>query len=225
MPATASSTSTPQRWAGLSSDDRRAARRALLVATAFDLLGTDGDGGTTVRAVCARSRLNPRYFYESFADRDELLVAVYDQQVSELGALLAERLAAVDDDEEAFTRTGVETVVRFVAEDPRRAKVLYTEALGNEALARRRRQTLHDVGASLTALGRERHGPPPEGETIGAVAASLLVGGLTESVVAWLDGHLEVTLDQLVDDMTALFLATTASTRAIATARARASTP
>ena len=29
-------------------------------------------------------------------------------------------------------------IVRFVAEDPRRARVLYTEALGNEALARRR---------------------------------------------------------------------------------------
>ncbi len=221
MPSATHSTPAPQRWAGLSSDDRRAARRELLVATAFDLLGTEGDGGTTVRAVCARSRLNPRYFYESFTDRDELLVAVYEQQVTELADLLAARLAEGGADEETFTRTGVETVVRFVAEDPRRAKVLYTEALGNEALARRRNQTLHDVGASLTALGRERLGPPPEGETIGEVAASLLVGGLTESIVAWLDGHLAVTLDQLVDDLTALFLATTASTRAIATARAR----
>ena len=39
--------------------DRRAERRALLVEAAFDLLGTEGWGGTTVRAVCHAARLNP----------------------------------------------------------------------------------------------------------------------------------------------------------------------
>jgi AcrR family transcriptional regulator len=208
------------RWVGVPADERRAERRRLLVEAAFELLGTEGDTSTTVRAVCAATRLNPRYFYESFADRDALLLAVYDQQVAELGALLAGRLAEVGDDEAAFTRTGIETVVRFVAEDPRRARVLYTEALGNEALARRRVDTLHQVGATLTELGRERHGPPPEGETIGLVAASMLVGGLTETIVAWLDGHLDVTIDQLIDDAVALFQATTEATRQITTTRA-----
>lgn len=220
MPSTTAAGS--HRWVGVPVDERRAERRRLLVDAAFELLGTEGDAGTTVRAVCAATRLNPRYFYESFADRDALLLAVYDQQVAELGALLAERLAGVGDDEAAFTRTGIETVVRFVAEDPRRARVLYTEALGNEALARRRVTTLHDVGAALTELGRERHGPPPPGETIGLVAASMLVGGLTETIVAWLDGHLAVTLDQLIADVTALFQATTEASRTITADRASA---
>jgi len=218
---TAAATAGAHRWVGVPPDERRAERRRLLVEAAFELLGTDGDAGTTVRAVCAATRLNPRYFYESFGDRDALLLAVYDQQVAELGALLAERLATVGDDETAFTRTGIETVVRFVAEDPRRARVLYTEALGNEALARRRVQTLHDVGVALTELGRERHGPPPPGETIGLVAAAMLVGGLTETIVAWLDGHLDLSLDQLIADTTALFQATTEATRTITTERAR----
>jgi len=76
------------------------------------------------------------------------------------------------------------------------------------------------VGIALTELGRERHGRPPAGETIGLVAASMLVGGLTETIVAWLDGQLDVTLDQLIADLTALFLATTETTRAITAARA-----
>jgi AcrR family transcriptional regulator len=218
---TAAATAGAHRWVGVPPDERRAERRRLLVEAAFELLGTDGDAGTTVRAVCAATRLNPRYFYESFGDRDALLLAVYDQQVAELGALLAERLGTVGDDEATFTRTGIETVVRFVAEDPRRARVLYTEALGNEALARRRVQTLHDVGVALTELGRERHGPPPPGETIGLVAASMLVGGLTETIVAWLDGHLDLSLGQLIADTTALFQATTEATRTITTERAR----
>ncbi len=216
---TSAATAGSHRWVGVPADERRAERRRLLVAAAFELLGTEGDAGTTVRAVCAATRLNPRYFYESFADRDALLLAVYEQQVAELGALLASRLEAAGDDESAFTRAGIETVVRFVAEDPRRARVLYTEALGNEALARRRVETLHQVGATLTELGRERHGPPPPGETIGLVAASMLVGGLTETIVAWLDGHLDVTIEQLVDDAVALFRATTEATRTITAER------
>ena len=116
MPSTTAAGS--HRWVGVPADERRAERRRLLVDAAFELLGTDGDAGTTVRAVCAATRLNPRYFYESFADRDALLLAVYDQQVAELGELLASRLAEVGDDEAAFTRTGIDTVVRFVAEDP-----------------------------------------------------------------------------------------------------------
>lgn len=220
MPPTAA-TAGAHRWVGVPPDERRAERRRLLVDAAFELLGTDGDAATTVRAVCAATRLNPRYFYESFADRDALLLAVYDQQVAELGELLASRLADAGDDEALFTRTGIDTVVRFVAEDPRRARVLYTEALGNEALARRRLETLHQVGVTLTELGRERHGPPPPGETIGLVAAPMLVGGLTETIVAWLDGHLDVTIDQLIDDATALFQATTEATRAITASRSR----
>lgn len=218
-PAPTPPTAAGRRWTGVPLAERQAERRALLIDAAFDLLGTEGDGATTVRAVCQRARLNPRYFYESFADRDELLLAVYDRQVAELGDLLAERLADVDGDEEAFTRRGVETVVRFAAEDPRRARVLYTEALGNEALARRRLDTLHAVAESLTRLGQQRHGRAPDGETIGLVAAPLLVGGLAEVLVLWLDGRLDLTLEQLVDDATELFLATTTTVARITVER------
>lgn len=43
------------------------------------MLGTDGWQATTVRGICERARLNPRYFYESFSGLDELLVAVFDR--------------------------------------------------------------------------------------------------------------------------------------------------
>jgi AcrR family transcriptional regulator len=48
---------------------------------AFQLLGTEGWSGTSVRAVCQGARLNPRYFYESFDDLDALVIAVYDRVV------------------------------------------------------------------------------------------------------------------------------------------------
>jgi AcrR family transcriptional regulator len=69
------------RWVGLSPDARKAERRTLLLDATFDLLGTEGAEATTVRAVCLKARLNPRYFYESFDDLDTLVVAVYDRVV------------------------------------------------------------------------------------------------------------------------------------------------
>jgi two-component system sensor histidine kinase KdpD len=53
----------------------------------------------------------------------------------------------------------------------------------------------------------ERHGPLPGGDEIGRVGASVLVGGTGELVVAWLEGRIPMTRDQLVDDATEIFLA------------------
>jgi len=188
-------------------EERLAERRTLLLEAAFDLLGTDGDAATTVRAVCQRARLNPRYFYESFPDRDALLLAVYDQQTQALAAAVIANVEAAGDDEAARLRSGIETIARFVTDDPRRAKVLYSEALGNEALNRRRVEAQHGLVDFLVQWAGQRHGRPRAGEQISAVMASILVGGLGELVLAWLDGRIDLSLERLVDDATIVFVA------------------
>jgi AcrR family transcriptional regulator len=195
------------RWAGVPAEERLAERRSLLLEAAFDLLGTDGDAATTVRAVCQRARLNPRYFYESFPDRDALLLAVYDQQTQALAAAVIANVEAAGDDEAARLRSGIETIARFVTDDPRRAKVLYSEALGNEALNRRRLEAQHGLVDFLVQWAGQRYGRPRAGEQISAVMASILVGGLGELVLAWLDGRIDLSLERLVDDATIVFVA------------------
>jgi AcrR family transcriptional regulator len=219
LPTTRPAARTRSRWAGVPPEERTASRRSLLIDAAFDLLGTEGDDGTTVRAVCQKARLNPRYFYESFADRDELLVAVYDQQVSKLGEAVIAAVGAAGDDPAATTRAGIETIVRFVADDPRQAKVLYSEALGNEAVNRRRLESTHAVVGFLVGWAEERGAP--RGEHINLVAGSILVGGMGELLHAWLDGRIDLTLDELIDDAVALFLATGEAAARIASARRR----
>ena len=187
-------------------EERAAERRVQLLWAAFDLLGTEGDAGTTVRAVCQKARLNPRYFYESFADRDELLVAVYDHIVAELGDTVAAAMVSAGDDPEAATRAGIGTIIRYIAEDPRRARVLYNEALGNEALNRRRIDTNHALMETLVAVTRPSRKPTAASERVASVAAAMLVGGMSELILAWLEGRIDIELDQLVDDAVAMFL-------------------
>jgi AcrR family transcriptional regulator len=192
---------------GLSPEDRVAERRELLLDAAFELLGTEGATGTSVRAVCQRARLNPRYFYESFDDLDSLVVAVYERLVGQLATIVFEAITSAGNDPRDQFRATLETIVGFVDEDRRRGRVLYVEALGNEALNRRRIETAHQLVAAVEQHGRDSHGAIPGSDPIGSLAAAMLVGGAGELVVSWLEGRIKITRQQLVDDATELFLA------------------
>jgi AcrR family transcriptional regulator len=188
-------------WAGVPLDERQARRRALLLDAAFDLLGTEGWDATTVRAVVERAQLNPRYFYESFEDLDELVVAVYDRVVDALAQEIVAAIAETIDDPIAHAREVLRRIIEFVDEDRRRGRVLYVEGLGNEALNRRRREAGQAVVAFIERVAGD------EGEPFNRVAASIVVGGLSQLLVDWLDGHIKGTRKSLIDEATRLFLA------------------
>jgi AcrR family transcriptional regulator len=204
------------RWAGVPAERRTAERRALLLDVGFDLLGGEGWAGTSVRAVCQRARLNPRYFYESFATIDDLVVAVYDRVVDELVSGLAGVLAAAPADAHGRTRAVVAHIVRFVDEDRRRARVMYVEALGSEALNRRRVETGHEL---VDIVERHPAARGPVDDRIGRISAAVVVGGFSELLLAWLAGRIDVGRDELVDDATVLFLAVGEAAAALARGR------
>jgi AcrR family transcriptional regulator len=192
-------------WAGVPLAERRAERRAALVAAGFELLGGEGWSGLTVRGVCARARLNPRYFYESFEDLDGLAVAVYDQVLAEPGAAIRQAQAAASRSARAQLAATVDSTVGFIDDDRRRGRVLYVEALGSEALNRRRLEAGHEL---VELLGREA-ASGSDGEAAAQAArlgAAVLVGGFTELLVAWLDGRIRVAREVLVEDATTLLL-------------------
>lgn len=65
-------------YAGLSADERRLARRERLIEGAIRAYGEFGYRNTTVKAVCEEAGLTERYFYESFANSEALLVAAFE---------------------------------------------------------------------------------------------------------------------------------------------------
>ena len=133
--------SSPTRWAGVPLTDRRAERRALLVDAAFRLFGDGGEAALSVRSVSRECGLNTRYFYESFADTDDLLGAVYDRVSAELGDAVEAAMADAGDSLRARTRAGMAAVLGFSSADPRRGRVLFTDARANPVLTARRAAT------------------------------------------------------------------------------------
>src|SRR5690606_10242976 len=83
-------------YRGRSAPSRRADRRKKLLEAGLDLLASRGWRGATMTAICANANLTERYFYESFRNRDELLVTVIDGIADEIRTVtLAAMEAAV----------------------------------------------------------------------------------------------------------------------------------
>jgi AcrR family transcriptional regulator len=206
-------------YGGVSGPDRAAERRARLLEAALQLVGTDGAQAATVRAVCAQAGLIPRYFYESFAGRDELVAALLEDVAGQATARVLAAVAAAPDDAPAKVSAAIGAFVDLLDEDPRRARVLFTEGIGGPLTAQRL-QLERAFAAVIAAQGREFYGTAPGDDRIVDVTALLLASGLGSLMLAWLQGELPLTRDELVEDVTALFVA--AGEAAVGIARRRA---
>src|ERR1043165_7640115 len=71
-------TARARNYAGLSAEERREARRERLIEGAIRAYGELGYRNTTVKAVCEAAGLPQRYFYESFANSEALLIAAFE---------------------------------------------------------------------------------------------------------------------------------------------------
>ena len=201
---------------------RAAVRRQRLVAVAFELLAEKGASDVTVREVCSRAKLNPRYFYESFADLDTLLVTVLDDQFAQM---LPRVLAAIDaaaDNEPDKTDAAIRTGFTHLTEDPRRIRVLLADPLGNETLARRRQQLVRFAAEQMADQASQFYGIPRDAPLLRSTSY-LLTGGLIELLIAWNNGSLPLTVEQLIADAAALVSGTGRSARQIARERSRSS--
>ncbi|MER7851504.1 TetR family transcriptional regulator [Streptomyces bacillaris] len=191
-------------WGGTRLADRRAARRQALLDTAEHLAGEEGCAAVTVRSVCRRARLTDRYFYESFAGRDELLLAAFERVADEARRALEEAVAVSAPEPEVRARAAVAAFVALVLDAPHKGRLLLLEPFADPALgahSHRLMPVFTDlVGGQLagTGDGVDRR-----------MAAHALVGGLASLFAGWLHGTLDVPRERLEAHCVQLVLAAT----------------
>ena len=190
-------------WRGTTTEERAGARREQLLQAGFELLGEHGVEGTTVRGVCAHAGLNPRYFYESFEDLDALIGAVYDSIVREAARRSLKAIAAAPDTARAKTRASLDASIRYLAEDERRIRIVLSE--GGEVLYERRNRSI-SVGANEMADLASGFLGIPRDDKLLISTAYMLAGGVSHLVVAWQDGSVDVTIDELIENATELIM-------------------
>ena len=196
-------------YGGVPADERRGQRRAALIEAALDGLQADGLAGVSVRTVCARARLTARYFYESFTDLDQLLIAVVDGVGDEVAA---HALAALDaqppDDVAAQIRAAIEAGYLVVERDPRKATALLVAAAGHGPLRERRQHLVTHFADLVIDRLPMLNGLGLAQRRQARTTALFLMGGAVEVIEAVLGGRLRLSRARLVDQLTAMWLGT-----------------
>jgi AcrR family transcriptional regulator len=186
-------------YGGVDARDRIAERRRRLLDAGLQLLGgSDHPPELTVRAICAHAGISARYFYESFTDKDELVEAVFDWVTADIAATTQAAVAAAPPDE--LNRAGIANLVRTIAGDSRIGRLLFNAQLSNPVVARKRA----GLGGFFAMLGGQHVTTAyrvPEDEWVKAVS-HFVVGGVTQTLSAWVSGDLRLDQAQLVDQLT-----------------------
>jgi AcrR family transcriptional regulator len=193
-------------YRGVPATERLAQRRSALVDAALDCLHADGIAGVSVRSICTRARLTPRYFYESFEDLDQLLLAAVDAVVDEVAESALAALADAGDDVPTQVRAAIDAGYGVVATDPRKASAVLVAAAGHGPLRARRHKLVTDFADLIIDGLPLLSGLSLQGRRTARAMALFLMGGATEVIEAVLTGRLRISRVQLVDQLTAMWL-------------------
>ena len=189
-------------YRGVAAETRRAERRERLLEACLEVVGEVGVSDATAEAIAAQAGLSKRYFYESFPDREGVLVAALDRVFGAVGAaIIVDLESAGDDVPQRATRT-VEALVRTLSAD-RRAARLYVESPQHPALEARRIRAFDDFSQLITLQVLRLDAA----DTRARLATLFIVAGTTEVLSRWLAGTLELDEDELVHEIAAIGLA------------------
>lgn len=183
-------------YRGIDAAERLAQRRRRLLEAGLELLGAGGQDPAelTVRAICGEAGLGVRYFYEAFADKDDFAAQVYDWVIADIAATTQAAVAAAPLRE--GSRAAMANIVRTIVADQRVGRLVFSVELSNTVIVRKRAEStalfaalLLQHAGTLDALGTE----------LDEATAHFAVGGVGQTISAWLAGNLRLDSEELVD--------------------------
>ncbi len=150
-------------------------QRARLIGATLELAAERGVGGLSVAHIVERSGVSRRTFYEQFGDRQECVIAAFDDALADVQREVSRAYA--DAGEAGWReriRAGLCALLELFAREPAVARFLVLEALacGEEVLARRGR-----VLARLAAAVDEGRAESRGGAALPPLTAEGVVGG------------------------------------------------
>ena len=176
---------TTRSYRGLSQEERRAQRRARLIAAAIAVYGERGYHQATVKAVCEQAGLTERYFYESFANSEALLIDSFYAVTGSVVGLIHRAAQEAGRGRIARSRAMLHAYFAALQHDPQSARVFLVEIRGvSRAVDQAFDAALREIGSEVARTVA----PPgaPEDELLQAG----VVGGVIHIALRWIgDGY------------------------------------
>ncbi|MGH9274266.1 MAG: TetR/AcrR family transcriptional regulator [Acidimicrobiales bacterium] len=201
-------------YGGRSPSERRADRRARLLAAGLELFGTAGYAATTIEQLCSAAGVATRNFYEEFDGRESLLIALHDDVNLRAFAAVTDVLARADlTDVEARVTAGFAAYLEVMTADPRWARIAIVEAIGATPATHAARRAALARFADLLAAEADRMAAAGLIEARDYSLTSVaLVGALTALVETWTaDAKGREQIDQIAAEATRFLVTVLAS--------------
>jgi AcrR family transcriptional regulator len=199
-------------YGGQTLQQRRAARREQLLDAGLELFGTVGYAHATIEVICATARLNPRYFYEQFRSREQLLGAVYDRHVEAVLQSVTAAIQAAPAQPRARLEHGLRAFIDGTLADERAARINYFEVVGvSRELETRRREVLRSYAEMIAGQAAELDAPAFAAAGDARLAATALVSATDGLIIDLLssrpapDAETAAGRDQIVTTLLGIF--------------------
>jgi AcrR family transcriptional regulator len=172
-------------YRGIPQDERRAQRRAQLIAAAVAVYGERGYRQSTVKAVCEAAGLTERYFYESFANSEELLIASFNAVTYSVLGEITEAARQAGRSRVARSRAMLHTYFAALQREPRSARVFLVEIRGvSRAVDKAFDSALRAIGEQVGRI------VVPPGVPADPLLEAGIVGGVIHIALRWIeDGY------------------------------------
>lgn len=185
-------------YRGLDPAARRAERRERLLAATLELSAAKGFARTTIQDICRQASVTSAHFYDEFPSREELLKALYIEQMNTTTDAVVAALDGLPADVSTMIRVGLGAYIHSMLDDPRRAHVILFEVFAlpegvqiGESTVNAFISLLEGYGAMLIAAGQL----PDANAHATAVAMS---GAVKELMIDWLRSDPRPPVDSMV---------------------------
>ncbi|MFD4430289.1 TetR/AcrR family transcriptional regulator [Nocardia sp. NPDC058497] len=189
-----------RRYRGAAPGQRQQERRARLIDAATEAFGTDGYRNTTVTTICAAAGVGKRYFYESFTDSEDLLLAVYREITARMLEAIHLGIGDVDADIDTRVRGALTAYFQLIRDDPRVPRIAYFEILG---VSQTVDGAYHDVLDALVDICMALLTPYVDLDNYPAVSVRMVVLGLVGAILIiaqkWVLDDYRQPLEDIVD--------------------------
>lgn len=193
-------------YGGVTGEERIAARRGKLIEAGMTLFGSGGSEQVRVKDIVAESGLTERYFYESFPDLPSLFDAVFNLAAETLETQVNAVVLGAPDDAFARVSVALRTTVDTLASDPRLIRIFFVEALGKGGRAGTHRNDILVRAAANFLKWASPDSPPFESSPVDArMRAVAMSGAVSELLISWADGLLDVSPSELADFLVGLY--------------------
>jgi AcrR family transcriptional regulator len=181
-------------YRGVSTEQRRAERRAKLIDAAIAVYGERGYRQATVKAVCEAAGLTERYFYESFENSEALLVASFNAVTYAVFDEITGAARAAGRGRVARARAMLDAYFGALQRAPASARVYLVEIRGVS------REVDKAFDGALRAIGAEvaRQMAPADTPSDELLQAGV-VGGVMHIALRWIDAGYQPPLAVVTD--------------------------